>query len=189
MTAAAATVLVHGLFSSSRTWDPLVSLLESDSDISNPLRILLFDYSSPKWNWRVTRRIPDLSTVADSLSTFIEVECAAYDRLILVGHSQGGLIIQTYLAKMLADGRGLDLGKIRRVVLLACPNNGSELLLLFRKSAKFWSHPQERELRPLAASIVDVQRRVRAMWSSLIQFRATTALFRLPSTLVSLTMW
>lgn len=156
----AAAIFVHGILSSSGIWIPLVRLLQEDASVAHSYCILKFEYRSPKFDWRPHRRIPDYNTIADSLGTFIDVECAHYTQLVLVGHSQGGLIIQRYLARMLAEGRGVDLFKIRRVVLLACPNNGSELLLVLRKSAKFWMHPQERELRPLANSVIEAQRRV-----------------------------
>lgn len=156
----AAVVLVHGLFSSPETWNPLAALLDQDAELSTEYDLLRFAYQSPKWNWRLTRRIPDFNTIADSLSTYFEVECARYPRVILVSHSQGGLIIQRFLARMISQGRGFDLAKIRRVVLLACPNNGSELLLLIRQSAMFWKNPQEQELRPLSDAVLDAQRTV-----------------------------
>lgn len=156
----AAVVLVHGLFSASATWNPLAALLGQDAKLSTEYELLRFAYQSPKWNWRPTRRIPDFNTIADSLTTYFEVECARYPRVVLVSHSQGGLIIQRFLARMISQGRGYDLVKIRRVVLLACPNNGSELLLLIRQSAKLWRNPQERDLRPLSDAVIEAQRTV-----------------------------
>jgi len=144
----AAAVFVHGIFSSPRTWDPLVTLLAQDAQVSDAFDVVRFGYQSPRWNMRLTQRIPDFNTVADSLSTFIEVECSDYQRLVLVSHSQGGLVIQRYLARMLAESRGMELVKVRRVVLLACPNSGSELLLLVRRSVWFWRNPQERAQAP-----------------------------------------
>lgn len=155
-----AAVFIHGILSSPRTWDPLAGLLQEDSDISSSYELLRFGYQSPALNWRLTRRIPDFNTIADSLSTFIEVECASFDRLVLVSHSQGGLVIQRYLAKMIGQSRGLELEKIRRVILFACPNSGSEFFLVTRKVASLWKHAQERELRPLTDAVVEAQRRV-----------------------------
>lgn len=138
-----AAVLVHGLFSSPKTWSPLAALLEGDPEVSTKYEILRFAYESPPWNWYPMKRVPDFNTIADSLSTFLEVECASYRRIVLISHSQGGLIIQRFLARMINQGRGTELAKIRRIVLLACPNSGSEFLLVLRKSARFWRHPQE----------------------------------------------
>jgi Alpha/beta hydrolase family len=155
-----AGIFVHGILSSTETWKSLLTLLETDSEVSTFYDLMCFPYPSPRFSLRPDRRIPDYNTLADSLGTYIEVECTQYRHLVLVGHSQGGLIIQRYLARRLADSRGLDLQRIRRVVLLACPNNGSELLLMLRRSLKFWKHPQERELRPINSAVVEAQRRV-----------------------------
>jgi len=155
-----AVVLVHGLFSSPSTWDPLALLLTQDTELSTKYDVVRFSYQSPQWNWRPSKRVPDFNTIADSLATFVEVECSAYRRLVLVSHSQGGLVIQRFLARMVGQGRGLELVNIRRIVLLACPNSGSELLLLLRRFAKFWNHPQERDLRPLSVAVVEAQRSV-----------------------------
>jgi pimeloyl-ACP methyl ester carboxylesterase len=162
MTIESAAVFVHGIFSSPRTWESLLGLLKDDIDISAAYDLRPFEYQSPAVRWCPSRRIPDFNTIADSLSTFIEVDCAKYNRLVLVSHSQGGLIIQRYLARMLAQSRGVELAKVRRIVLLACPNSGSDLLLLARKAAVFWKHPQERELRPVTDAVVEAQRTVLA---------------------------
>jgi pimeloyl-ACP methyl ester carboxylesterase len=126
----AVAVFVHGLFSSAVTWDSLVSLLENDDEIKESYDLKRFQYSTPKWKIRPTRRIPDFDTVAGSLSTFLDVECAEYRNVVFVAHSQGGLLVQRFLSQMLADGRGRELARISRVVLLACPNNGSQFFYL-----------------------------------------------------------
>jgi pimeloyl-ACP methyl ester carboxylesterase len=154
-------VFVHGLFSSSDTWDLLISLLESDNEISEAYDLKRFDYSSPKWKLKPTQRIPDFETVAGSLSTFLDVECASYENVVIIAHSQGGLIVQRFLSQMLTDGRGRDLARVSRVVLLACPNNGSEFFLALRRTLSgFWLHRQERELRPYVDNVTETLRRV-----------------------------
>jgi anti-sigma regulatory factor (Ser/Thr protein kinase) len=72
-----------------------------------------------------------------------------YEKLAIVTHSQGGLIVQRFLAQMVQNGKGLELQRIRVVVMFACPNSGAEILLTLRRSAWYWNQPQERELRPL----------------------------------------
>jgi|GEM_PF-6418000 len=154
-----AAVFVHGLFSSKRVWQRFEELFTADGEVSDSVDRLYFEYDSPLVNLNIARRIPDFGTVADSLATFLDVEGAEYARLALVTHSQGGLIVQRYLAKMLADGRGADLARIRRIIMFACPNDGSELLLLFRRPL-VRRHAQERDLRPLADSVSETRRRI-----------------------------
>jgi pimeloyl-ACP methyl ester carboxylesterase len=157
----AVAVFVHGLFSSARVWDSLVSLLETDKEIMESYDLMRFEYSSPKWKIRPTQRIPDFETVAGSLSTFLDVECAKYRNVVFIAHSQGGLIVQRFLGQMLTDGRGRDLARISRVVLLACPNSGSQFFLSLRRAIGiFWVQRQERQLRPYVESVTETQRRV-----------------------------
>ena len=157
----AVVVFVHGLFSSARAWDSLISFLEADDEIKESYDLMRFEYSSPKWKIRPTQRIPDFETVAGSLSTLLDVECARYQNVVFVAHSQGGLIVQKFLHQMLADGRGRDLARISRVVLLACPNNGSQFFLSLRRTiGVFWIQRQERLLRPYVESVTETQRRV-----------------------------
>ena len=143
----AVAVLVHGLFSSAKAWESLQNRLNDDVDIKETFDVRAFEYSSPKLKIRPTRRIPDFGTIAGSLSTFLDVECAPYRNIVLVTHSQGGLIVQRYLDQMLSDGRGRELARIRRVVMLACPNSGSEFILVLRRTVGLlWLQPQERQL-------------------------------------------
>jgi pimeloyl-ACP methyl ester carboxylesterase len=159
--AKSAAVFVHGLFSSGKIWDQLIGLLKSDPEVDDAYDLLKFAYKSPRWNLRLTRRIPDFNMVADSLATYLEVECGSYEQVVLVSHSQGGLIVQRFLARMLGQRCGLELQRIRRIVMLACPNSGSEFLLVTRKLIGLvWRHAQERELRLITDAIVEAQGRV-----------------------------
>lgn len=149
-------VFVHGLFSSSRVWTHFRELIEVDPELSG-LDLLDFEYPSPKVNLNPLRSIPDFDVLADSLQTYLETRAAHYSNVILVSHSQGGLIVQRYLARTVMGARGDDLKRIRRVVMFACPNSGSEIFLLARRRAMFWHHPQERELRPINESVGTAQ--------------------------------
>lgn len=154
-----AILFVHGLFSSSRTWSRILALLAEDPQFE-PLSVLTFDYSSPIIRFSRLRRIPEYNVLADNLGTFLEVDLADYENLVIVTHSQGGLIVQRYLSRMLSAGRGEELARIRRIVFFACPNSGAEIFLLLRKFGRFWNHAQERELRPLNDAVLEAQRTV-----------------------------
>lgn len=153
----AAIVFVHGLFSSSRTWRNIRELLGSDPDLS-ALSLLDFEYPSPRFRLHPLRRIPDYTVVADCLTTYLETMAAEYPNVVIVTHSQGGLIVQRFLARMVMSSRGRDLRRIRRIVMFACPNSGSEAFIAVRRWARFWSNPQERTLRPINESVVEAQR-------------------------------
>jgi tetratricopeptide (TPR) repeat protein len=60
---------------------------------------------------------------------------------------------------MLAEGRGRELERIRRVVLLATPNTGSQLLLGWRRRL-LRHNPQEKALRPFDEQLGDTRRTV-----------------------------
>jgi pimeloyl-ACP methyl ester carboxylesterase len=152
-------VFIHGLFSSEKTWDPLARLLESDEELAS-VTVRRFGYASPKLRrFRPDRRTADYNDLADRLKTFLHYEAAGQDRLFLVAHSQGGLIVQRYLARMINSGKGQQLSKIRGVMLFACPNDGSDFMLPLR-SAWWPGHPQVRALTPLNPDVKDAQRTV-----------------------------
>ena len=50
--------------------------------------------------------------------------------------------------------------RIRRVVMFACPNNGSEFFLQIRRGFDPWGNRQESELRPISEQVLEAQRRV-----------------------------
>lgn len=149
-------VFVHGFLSSATTWSTFLNLLRDDDNLP-PISSHAFSYATPPVSINPLRRIPNLNDVADSLDTYLTHDLADLERLALVGHSQGGLVIQRLLARMIGAGRGRELARIRRIVLFACPNNGSDLALSLRRRVS-WRHPQERALRPLDQAVSDTHR-------------------------------
>jgi len=158
-----AGVFVHGIFSSSAAWEPLVEGLAAWRRHQPDVRLVCFDYPSPPLKLNPLRRIPDLRELGKLLATFLErnEEVVGADRLVLIGHSQGGLVIQEYLAEAVRNGRAESLRRISECLLFCTPTNGSELLLSVRKGlGRFWHHPQERRLRPLDEHMGELQRTV-----------------------------
>ncbi|MBU3064753.1 alpha/beta fold hydrolase [Nocardia sp. NEAU-G5] len=158
--ARAAVVFVHGMFSSARTWSQLIERMGEDAELGERYRVFPFEYASPKVRVSPLRRIPDYDVIADDLTTFLDVDVAEYGSVVLVGHSQGGLIIQRYLARVVKAGRARKLARIKAIIMFACPNSGSQLALLLRRSARFWENPQEKQLRPINDEVIDAQRYV-----------------------------
>ncbi|MFD6323433.1 alpha/beta fold hydrolase [Streptomyces sp. NPDC058442] len=150
-------VMVHGIFSEPAMWDPLRDLLADDTDLGfvDPLA---FGYRTGLIRLNPTRVFPGINVVADSLKEYLATEAEGYERLMLLAHSQGGLVVQRCLTQMLTEGQGRELSRIRRVVLLACPNNGAEILLSLRRRVLGRRHPQERQLRPLDEEVTKTRR-------------------------------
>ena len=113
-------VFVHGINSSARAWDAFGGLIAQDEDLAGlvaepPVR---FEYATGLFAARSRLRvIPSVTTAADSLKEYLTTEAGGFKRVVLVGHSQGGLVIQRCLVRMLSEGRGRELARIRRVVL------------------------------------------------------------------------
>jgi pimeloyl-ACP methyl ester carboxylesterase len=151
-------VLIHGFWSSPGTWDRVIRRFTEDPDLSG-LRVHCFSYSSPKLRLPFSPvRIPAYDDIAQALPAYLDAHTAPDAPLAFVTHSQGGLILQRYLAWMLSEGRGRDLARVRLIVMLSCPNEGSEYLASIRAVAGFGRHPQARELSTLAQTVADTRR-------------------------------
>ena len=153
-------IFVHGIFGGAGTWAALTPLLAKDGYIERFFDLELFTYESPAVIFNPLKRIPDSADVANQLVTALKGQVRFNGRscIVLVGHSQGGLIIQRMLVDAVRDDRANeDLARIRGVVLLATPNGGSELFLSARRAIDLlWSHPQEQNLRPFNDEIADI---------------------------------
>jgi len=149
-------VFVHGLFSGPDVWKRFADLLEEDFGAA--VCVECFSYDSPVVVGSPARRVPEPDDIADALGTFLQVRYRSDDSVVLVGHSQGGLIIQRFLSRMLKDGMGKSLGYVKSVVLFACPNNGSAYFGGLRQLVFFWRHAQERQLRIFNREVLETQR-------------------------------
>ena len=152
-------VLIHGFWSSPATWDRLAGVLDDDPDLAG-LRWHRYGYESPKLSLPLLPfRIPAYDDIAQALHPFL-ASVAPDGDLAFVTHSQGGLILQRYLAWMLNEGRARELGRVRSIVMLACPHEGSDYLRSLRAAAGFGRHPQARNLRQFDAAVAATRRTV-----------------------------
>jgi tetratricopeptide (TPR) repeat protein len=152
-------VFVHGIRSGPEVWGPLRELIAADPDLGF-VETLAFQYATGLRRIHPLRVYPSIDTAADSLKEFLRTEAGEFERLMLVTHSQGGLVAQRCLARMLGEGHGRELVRIGRVVMLACPNNGSELMLSLRRRVLGGRHPQEAQLRPLNEQVTATLRTI-----------------------------
>ena len=152
-------VLVHGFWSSPDTWDRLATVWENEPRLSG-FTWHRVRYESPRVSlpWQPTR-IPDYDDIAQSLRPFLLAHAPTGD-IAFVTHSQGGLIVQRYLAWMLNEGRGRDLARIRSIVMLACPHEGSDYLRSIRSVLGFRFHPQAGQLELLDRHVAAARRTV-----------------------------
>jgi len=99
-------VMIHGFWSSPSTWDRLSGVLEADPQLAG-LRCHRYGYESPKLPSipLLPFRVPDYDDIGEALRPYLATVAPAGD-LAFVTHSQGGLILQRYLAWMLNEGRG-----------------------------------------------------------------------------------
>lgn len=148
-------VLVHGLMSNARTWMQMINTLQNDPDLRKHYQFWGFSYSSGNpvlYSAQLLRE--DLQAEADRLqATGRPVKM--FNRMVLIGHSMGGLLSKTLimnaenrlvepllgdnyremLASLTAEQRDFvtrmmdfkALPFVQRVVFIAVPHRGSEM--------------------------------------------------------------
>jgi pimeloyl-ACP methyl ester carboxylesterase len=159
-------VLVHGLWGSPRMWESMIKRLESDPRVSGRFQFLTFGYSGrgsiPHTAFLLRR---ELRALRDRLDP--DRSDPSWDRMILIGHSMGGL-----LCKMMAQDSGtklLDLITDRPIEDLAGPAGALEQL---RGEMLYKPLPEVRRVifiaTPHRGSPLDIQP-VRAVASRLVR--------------------
>ncbi|MBW3019120.1 alpha/beta fold hydrolase [Candidatus Woesearchaeota archaeon] len=107
-----AILLVHGLFSSSATFDQLIEELEYTHQ---PYSVYVYDYSSSAGQ--------TFEGAVDALAE--ELDRLNVGSLTIFAHSLGGLISEKALMK-LSDQKSNALAKVKRIVLAGTPHKGSK---------------------------------------------------------------
>ena len=147
------------------TWDPLWKQLELIDAISSGVAAHRFQYPTGLARLKPTEQIPKLDEIGEALATYLDTLPKTHpeDPIVLVGHSQGGLVIQTAIAHCLANSEAERLRCVTHCVLISTPTNGSDFLGRTRRFLAFiipWWGPQERSLRPLNEYIGTLQRQI-----------------------------
>ena len=153
-------VLVHGLLSSIHTWMQMVNTLKNDPEIRKHCQFWFFTYSSGNpilYSASMLRQ--SLLNARAELATTPEAQ-AAFDRMVIIGHSMGGLLSKTLLQdpgdqlirkaakrpwkeiesmftpeqKALVEKIALykSLPFVRRVLFLAVPHRGANMARYFQ---------------------------------------------------------
>src|SRR5688572_2782068 len=164
-----AIFFVHGFNSSRETWRPLLMLLEQDQVITAEFDLHTFSYETAFGAMPVVRRLPTLDEAGKSLAATLTAELVGpdgsdrYIDMTLVGHSMGGLIIQSALLALLSpSGSMRTVDHVRQVMLFATPNFGSTTLGKLRSVvSQFMANPQERALRLFSADGTRIHNAIR----------------------------
>ncbi|MEU7141675.1 alpha/beta fold hydrolase [Nocardia sp. NPDC046473] len=147
-------ILIHGINSDPTAWNPMVELLEGDDELYRQVSIVNFGYPTG-----VAGKLPNLTQIAGRLATEIQEAVPPTVPIVFAAHSQGGLIVQRYVAGQLTAGKGMELQRIRRVLLFATPNSGSQYIIYLRKMLGWiLKNDQEKDLRAINAEVTETQR-------------------------------
>ena len=147
-------------------WDALCRLFEADAAIKERFEVDCFEYPTSLFGAGQESAQPRLKQLAEALKEYLALPRFAGRDLVLVGHSQGGLVIQAYFVLLSEAGQARQLRRIRQAIFIATPNLGSIFLDRTRRLTdrllKFFTwaflHPHERLLRALQPEIMEIQK-------------------------------
>ncbi|MES4882842.1 alpha/beta fold hydrolase [Streptomyces sp. NBC_01723] len=146
-------VFVNGLFTSADLWDQFRKLLAADDDLRR-VAVHCFPYESPVRMLRRERVISAYDDAAKLLDDYLRVQIPPTGLVVLVSHSQGGLIVQRFLTRTFGEGRGFALNRIAQIVMFGCPNNGSPAVHPARRVPFLVRQAQGRALRTYRREVV-----------------------------------
>lgn len=148
-----AIVFVHGFTGASQNWDPMIGLLRQAPGVRDAYAVEHFAYETRLLNFDADDDVPTVKRVAERLASLLgSTAFQRYRELTLVGHSQGGLVIEQYLVDVVGEPNRLgELERIRQVILFATPNLGSAVLCGVRRLLGYlpFVNRQEKFLRAL----------------------------------------
>jgi hypothetical protein len=160
-----AIVYIHGINSSERTWAQMRALVGRDRQIRG-VRQYAPSYPTRVVELSPVRLIPDYANLSVWLATFIEKRVRE-DKVLLVTHSQGGLLAYYYLNGLLSGERSTS-KEVVGFLPFACPHYGSEIALRTRNRL-LRANPQEMALRPGNEELTDVVHNVESNWPALFR--------------------
>jgi hypothetical protein len=158
----AVVLFVHGFGSSSECWKGLLPLMGEDERVTSRYELATWDYPTKWVEVNLLGRVPRLQELGRALAAELGLPRYRGREITLVGHSQGGLVIQSYLAEELMRGNASALRAIRQAIFFATPSEGSttgmSLRLLF---SSLFTNPQELTLRVLNPDMSDIRSTIR----------------------------
>lgn len=125
-----AVILIHGLSSSPATFQEMIDDIKL---AQQPFQVWIFDYPSER----------SIKVNAEDLIKHLEANTKEYDNLYIVAHSLGGIIAQQALFKTHKENQENPsayysyLKKIKKVLLVGTPNEGSPVIGVYRNLLKY----------------------------------------------------
>jgi pimeloyl-ACP methyl ester carboxylesterase len=151
-------LFVHGFGSSAQCWKRILELLRSDEGLAQRYEFATWEYPTSWFNLNLLGRIPRLAELGRALGDEVESPRYRGRGLTLVGHSQGGLVIQSYVSQVLQAGEGPKLRGLRQAIFFATPTLGSTTAMSLRiLFSTLFSNPQELTLRVLNPDVSDMR--------------------------------
>ena len=120
-------VFVHGFNSNKDScWRKLLNVLEKDKSLSDVFDFDAFEYETALFQASHLKRLPNIDELGAELGSHLDRILVDRDSgrqkyidATLVGHSMGGLVIQSYLVQRLNSGKGMEFDRLRQVILKA----------------------------------------------------------------------
>lgn len=121
-------VFVHGYMGGRETWGKFPELIRSDEALGD-FDTYVVEYPTHLFPGP---KNPSIRQVGEFLATEIHERFNGYREIYLVGHSMGGLVIQSMVVEHLKAGRAPSLRSIKHIILFGTPNNGKDIPRLVR---------------------------------------------------------
>ena len=113
-------LFIHGFMGGAATWGDFEKLLESDNQISEQYTIGFLEYPTG------VLKDPKIQRLSESLRTILNHEYEAYDDIVLVCHSMGGLVVKKYLVEEI-KARSKSPLRVKKVLFYDTPHNGADI--------------------------------------------------------------
>jgi putative serine esterase DUF676 len=140
----------------------MLELLRSDDQLTSRYEFATWEYPTKWVELNLLGRIPRLQEIGRSLAAEIDLPRYRGRRMTFVGHSQGGLVIQSYIATLLTSGQAMQLRNLEQAIFFATPCEGSTTAMSARiLLSSLFSNPQEMTLRVLNPDVADLRAIIR----------------------------
>jgi hypothetical protein len=155
-------LFIHGFGSNASCWDRFLTLLNKDEAVTARFDLATWEYPTKWLELNLLGRIPRLSELGKALADEIDSPHYRGREVVLVGHSQGGLVIQSFFASAVQRREAHRLRSIRQAIFFATPTEGSTTGFNLRLIAStLFRNPQELTLRVLNPDIAEMKAIVR----------------------------